>query len=615
MNKILKSTNTIVKENDEMWIIATTKDVDRMGDIVEPKGWLNKDAFMKTNPVMLFGHDSSSFPIGKYIDAIQTDNDVRLKAVFADTEDGRTAKYLFDNGFMNTFSIGFIPKKYEPIKNGDGRKFLEWELLEVSAVPIPANPNAIVMRSIENENARKFFDIAQSEIVDKPKAKYKLYQHNKECKNMDKIAILKELISKETDEAKIKQFQDEIEKEIAEISKAKAEAEYKAKLEERELEIAKLKSDFGIPGKISAVGVGDRYKGFQVKKEIEGFKNIPKNFRIYAPNLTEDAAKAMKDSLSDEGKAETMVKFWIDKLEQAHSNPMSQLKAMNEGTTTAGGFLTPDILRPELASYIREQSLAMRYARMIPMTSDVNYINRENAKVTVALTSEATDATEATPSFTQATLTAKKIAAYTEVSTELLQDSITPIAAMLLSQFVEAVGLYCDSTVFLGPGNPMSGVMKSAGYSQVFGTGSSNFSELLESDLRAIIAKVAVTEVTDACKWFCSHAVKWNFLYGLKDSQNRPLFIDSPSAGGNGRLHGFETLTGSQMPSTSAASTGFIYFGDLAGVVIGERLTNIELIANPYAKMIAGITQYVLFTRWAFVNLLPNKGGRIVTAA
>ena len=52
---------------------------------------------------------------------------------------------LYQGGFLNAVSVGFIPIRWEDgnAEAGYRRKYLEQELLEVSAVCIPANPNAL----------------------------------------------------------------------------------------------------------------------------------------------------------------------------------------------------------------------------------------------------------------------------------------------------------------------------------------------------------------------------------------------------------------------------------------------------------------------------------------
>ena len=64
----------------------------------------------------------------------------------------RIAYGLYRGGFLNAVSVGFIPVRWAdpPPPDGSGaasprRRYLEQELLEVSAVAIPANPDALAL--------------------------------------------------------------------------------------------------------------------------------------------------------------------------------------------------------------------------------------------------------------------------------------------------------------------------------------------------------------------------------------------------------------------------------------------------------------------------------------
>ena len=48
-------------------------------------------------------------------------------------------------GVLSAVSVGFRPIDAEPIKNGRGVLWTAWDLLELSLVAVPSNPNAVVM--------------------------------------------------------------------------------------------------------------------------------------------------------------------------------------------------------------------------------------------------------------------------------------------------------------------------------------------------------------------------------------------------------------------------------------------------------------------------------------
>ena len=152
MEKHVKQFVDEVKQVDEdersIVHIISTEQADRMGDIVRAKG-MDDENYAK-NPVVLFGHDYSSFPVGKSLWRKTTTRNgvkgVMAKTQFADTEEGRKVFELWKDGFLNASSIGFMNKEAEPI-NGEngfvGFDFKKWELLEYSIVPVPANAGAV----------------------------------------------------------------------------------------------------------------------------------------------------------------------------------------------------------------------------------------------------------------------------------------------------------------------------------------------------------------------------------------------------------------------------------------------------------------------------------------
>jgi len=107
----------------------------------------------KKNPVVLWGHDGSSPPIGRAIDVVEDENGLLATTEFdVASEKGAEIFGLFQRGFLNAFSVGFIPKRMQ-LENVEGSQdkgivFVDAELLEYSAVSIPANPGAVIGREL-----------------------------------------------------------------------------------------------------------------------------------------------------------------------------------------------------------------------------------------------------------------------------------------------------------------------------------------------------------------------------------------------------------------------------------------------------------------------------------
>jgi HK97 family phage major capsid protein len=430
----------------------------------------------------------------------------------------------------------------------------------------------------------------------------------------DRVEDKKALLEVTEDEAKQKELTSEILDLEREIGKEEAKAEFEAKQAEKESaerKAAQTQTETAKQTGAQRVEVkeSDEYKGYKLKAEVaslQGYAGLNENVRkrfIERPDI-----------------AEKMATMWIDMIEKAMAGGpqrVANIKAsMQEDTDSEGGYLVFPEYRNEVLSYIREESVALQDARVVPMASDVAYYPRENSTVSVTITDEENDATASNPTFEQVTLTAKRHDAYATASNELLNDQSIPggIVAILMSQFNEAVGQKIDSATFIGSGDPVSGVFLSAGYSVVFGSGSSAFSELLESDIREVISKIPTSRLAGA-KFYCHRSPAWTYLYGLKDGDDRPLFIPSTTRENPHQVYGYPLRLPEKAPSSSAADTGFIVFGNLRGFMIGERLGNIEMIVDPYTLGKSYQTNFYIFTRWAYAHGLPNNYARIVTAS
>jgi len=137
-------------DGDTITAIVSREVVDRSGDVVKIDG-IRLENYLK-NPIVLFNHDRDKV-IGKTIDLSKSNDALLARIKFANTPLAREVRDLVREGFLNTLSFGFIPIEYVP--GAKGLVYNSVELLEISIVSIPANPEAIVLRYIEDRlNAR-----------------------------------------------------------------------------------------------------------------------------------------------------------------------------------------------------------------------------------------------------------------------------------------------------------------------------------------------------------------------------------------------------------------------------------------------------------------------------
>lgn len=137
-----------IKSTDEEQRIitgmATTPEVDRVGDIVDPMG-----AKFAPEISLLWQHKHDS-PVGMAEFGKPTKKGIPFKAIIAKIEEDGPLKQLTEMAWqavkaklVRGVSIGFRALKYDIMSEG-GLRFTETEIYELSLVTIPANASATI---------------------------------------------------------------------------------------------------------------------------------------------------------------------------------------------------------------------------------------------------------------------------------------------------------------------------------------------------------------------------------------------------------------------------------------------------------------------------------------
>src|SRR3990167_7452150 len=141
---------------------ASTADMDRDGEVIDVSGWDLKN--YKKNPVIMYAHDYRSLPIGKATKIGIKDGKLVNNVEFPPEgtyEFADIVERLVNTGYLKTESVGFIPRKWEDGEGGDKaprRTYTKQELLEISIVPVPSNPNALMNAVKEGVITTKQFE-------------------------------------------------------------------------------------------------------------------------------------------------------------------------------------------------------------------------------------------------------------------------------------------------------------------------------------------------------------------------------------------------------------------------------------------------------------------------
>lgn len=150
-------------EEKSITALVSTFEWDRYDEKFAPGAWDLKN--FKDNPVVLWSHNKSLPPIAKAVSIVETEKGLESKMVFdMENEFAKNIFRLYREKFLKAFSVGFWPDwnqaKFEPM-DGTNKQGLIWgkaELLEYSAVAVPANPGALVGKELCDDIVRVYGD-------------------------------------------------------------------------------------------------------------------------------------------------------------------------------------------------------------------------------------------------------------------------------------------------------------------------------------------------------------------------------------------------------------------------------------------------------------------------
>ena len=161
--QVIAPADIIESDKRVLRFTISTESVDRERDSIAIAGW-DLSSYRK-NPVVLWGHDSGQLPIGRGFDLAIEGGVLKASVEFvpADLPEGgafaESVYRLARGGFIAATSVGFRPLKWDYSTDKDrgaddwfpGIDFQEQELVELSIVTVPANPEALLDAPLPGE--------------------------------------------------------------------------------------------------------------------------------------------------------------------------------------------------------------------------------------------------------------------------------------------------------------------------------------------------------------------------------------------------------------------------------------------------------------------------------
>jgi HK97 family phage major capsid protein/HK97 family phage prohead protease len=532
---------------------------------------VNLDRVLGGAAPLLFNHNWGD-PIGMIDGGTLVDGRLMVDAHLFDTVRANEVRAMIEGGLRNV-SIGYDISAMEENVKTSTYTAIDWSLLEVSIVTVPADPSVGVGRS-EDTNQKPVRLVRTGEehtppatpaIISKGAIMAEVNQApaGQNAGNTDSAAMERLRIKTLTDLGRQHKIADDQIR--AMIDDEHCTADEAAR---RVLDVLVARSGQAKSAAPSDLGLSraetDKFSMMNAVRAV-----INKDWSKAGLEL--EAHKAIQQRLG--GNPLNEHTFYVPLEVQSR-------QLAKRDMTVAGVSGSNYLVGTQNMSFIdllRNRSVAMRMgARMMGgMVGNVTIPRQTASAATTWLSTEATAITEGQPTLGQLSLSPKHVGAYTEISRLLALQASPDAESLVMSDLAQSVGLAVDLAALAGSGaaGQPTGITATAGVGSVVGT-SLGYAGMLEfqTDIGNALAESCGYVTTAAVAALLAARVKFA-------STASPLWdgslLDADACG-------FHGMSSAQVPAAA------MIFGDWAQLVIAEW-GSLAIEVNPYANFQAGI--------------------------
>ena len=213
-----------------------------------------------------------------------------------------------------------------------------------------------------------------------------------------------------------------------------------------------------------------------------GMDKVDRKHGVFPETSSEDLNNLSK---------EQRLKKWLKAVQTKDAVTLAQVKALSEGTGSAGGYLVPDEFRLDVIREAELHGVLRKNAFIFPTTVDTINLNSDAGSVTVAWTGENTQVNASQFTLGQTTMSIKKAAGITAISNELLEDAQFPIVQYLATLFGEKLAEAEDSQGLIGTGSPFTGLIGGLTGINTYTMSTSSILDITADDLLSLVMSVA----------------------------------------------------------------------------------------------------------------------------
>ena len=552
-------------EDRKVKFIFSTDSKDRHGTRINPDGW-RLDNFNK-NGIASFQHRAYGDPdpdmiIGR-AQAWKSDGRLVGTIDFEDEEVNPLAEKLYKKvkaGTLNAVSVGFVEhdghwgqdkERGTPDEEKDTYYFDDVELMEISLVTVPSNPEALAYRTFEATGVQKWVQSQtavpefQTDLTDEVINTNTMEKEEKKDLAPETSKVEVELKTEGFEKA-VEKLADVVERMKAPENIPGAPAPEISEKDERDL--AKYSIARAIWKKAQAQGGTTRFDGIELEMHQEAVKeNKERGITVQGlgvPGLI--------------------------------TNPKT--RADLKATVDASGGYTVATDLPGFIDTLKNSMASMKAGAMLwtGLEGDVS-IPKASANSTATWRSEGGVSTQSDPTFTAVTMSPNRLTTHTEYTMQLLKQSTIDIERFVRENLYYSIANALETAIYEGSGssNQPTGILEASVNDATHG--STNPTAATWANIVGMESMVAVDNALNAA---CAYIMKSTAAASLKTTEkasNTAQFIwqDAPLTGG--------TVNGYPAFVTNVFTDDTVIFGNFKELIVGQWGQGLDLLVNPYS--------------------------------
>lgn len=270
---------------------------------------------------------------------------------------------------------------------------------------------------------------------------------------------------------------------------------------------------------------------------------------------------------------------------------LSEKRDMTAGTTTAGGFTVQTDIGP-LIPLLDPRPIVRRAGAtfMTGMTGNVDF-PRNDAGAVAAWETEQGAANVTNPTFDRVQMSPNRLAAYTDVSRQIMIQSTIDMENFVRNRLNQAVSNALDVAAFSGNGGNIAGLNSEAGVNAVSFLSSPTWAKIVQME-----TEVAADDADFGTLAYIFHPRTAGIMKTQERTSTNGIYLWNGANNGDGQVNGYRALTStlSYSPATNVYSG---YFGNWAKMLIGQW-GGLDILVDPYTQATTGTVRIVTNSYW-----------------